>query len=276
MAQCKYCGRSGWFLALTANGLCNNCNPIVSMDVIQRARIINDSLKLVRESKKLDTQLSRCDLIVEHASALMKYEQLGIPTLNPLPSAFVQEYQAMHDQIIVDGLTTEFENARSKAEVAPSVTSKVNLLSKALLKVREYKLKANNPSILDSLEQQISQLIQNIQLAGYLDAARKAEFKGQKKKALDQYYEALYFLKHDDINDSFQQEHISLIESKIAELGGSAILQSEPLQGEAQGGQTSSERTSGGRTSRMPVWSRQTSRRRPLRVVKSMGFPLGG
>ncbi len=223
MAQCKYCGRSGWLLAITANGLCNNCNPIVVMDLVQRVRIINDSLKLVRESKKLDTQLSRCDLIIEHASALMKYEQLGIPTLNPLPSALIKEFQPMHDQIIVDALTSEFENARSKAEVAPSVTIKVNLLSKVLLKVREYKPKANNPSILDSLERQISQLIQDTQLAGYLDSAKKAEFKGQKKKALDQYYEALYFLKHDDIDDSLQQEHISLIESKIAELGGSAI-----------------------------------------------------
>ena len=223
MAQCKYCGRSGWFLTITTNGLCNNCNPIVVMDVAQRVRIINNSVKLVEESKKLDIRLSRCDLIVEHASALMKYEQLGIPTVEPLPSASVQEYQLMHDQIIVDGLTSEFEGARSKAEVVPSVTTKVNLLSKALLKVREYKPKANNPSILDSLEQQISQLIRDTQLAGYLDAARKAEFKGQKKKALDQYYEALYFLKHDDIDDSLQQEHINLIESKIAELGGSAI-----------------------------------------------------
>jgi hypothetical protein len=190
------------------------------MDVAQRARIMSDSIKLVKESKKLDTQLSRCDLIIEHASALVKYEQRGIPTFDPLPSTLVKECRTMHDQIIVAALATEFENVRSKVEIASSVNSKVTLLSKVLLKIREYKPKANNPTVLDSLEQQASQLIQEIQLAGYLDEAKKAEFKGQKKKALDQYYEALYFLKNDQIDDSLQQEHIRFIETKIAELGG--------------------------------------------------------
>ena len=59
------------------------------------------------------------------------------------------------------------------------------------------------------------------QLNAYLDEAKKAEFKGQRKKALDRYYDALYFLKHDEIEDALQQEHLSAIEAKINELGGS-------------------------------------------------------
>lgn len=51
-----------------------------------------------------------------------------------------------------------------------------------------------------------------------LEAARKAEFKGQKKKALDQCQDALYFLYNDEIDDSLQAEKIVEIEAKISEL----------------------------------------------------------
>lgn len=47
MAQCKMCGRKGFFLSVSANGLCKSCEPIVVMDVQQRGRIINDCMKLV-------------------------------------------------------------------------------------------------------------------------------------------------------------------------------------------------------------------------------------
>jgi hypothetical protein len=74
--------------------------------------------------------------------------------------------------------------------------------------------------MLDSLEQQIATEISKTQLNGYLEEAKKNEFKGQKKKALDKYYEALYLLKHDDVDDSLQQDNIQFLESKIKELGG--------------------------------------------------------
>lgn len=87
-----------------------------------------------------------------------------------------------------------------------------------LLKLRDHKDKLTNKNFLEDLERQIISTLHNVQLEGYLDAAKRADFKGQKKKALDQYYEALYFLKHDEIEDSLQMEHISTIEAKIEEL----------------------------------------------------------
>lgn len=232
MAQCKWCGRSGWFLFVDQMGLCSNCLPIVAMDIKQRGRIINDSLKLVRESKKIDTRLTRCDLIVQHASALTNYERHGIPTYDPLPSKLVREFGDLHDEIILDYLKSEFEDARTKVGLSSSVKNKVSLLSKVLLKIRELKKGTKSPAILDPLELQIYQLIHEVQLAGYLDEAKKAEFKGQKRKALDQYYEALYFLKHDEIDDSLQKEHIGFIESKIGELGGAPAAEGTDRRGD--------------------------------------------
>ncbi len=70
------------------------------------------------------------------------------------------------------------------------------------------------------MEKHLKDRIQATQLEAFLEAARKAEFKRQAKKALDSYYDALYFLKHDEIDDVHQAEHIRMIEEKILALGG--------------------------------------------------------
>jgi len=83
MAQCKMCGRKGFFLSVSKDGLCKSCESIVVMDIQQRGRIINDCIKLVNESKNMNTQLSRYDLLKEHVQALLEYEHKRIPTISP-------------------------------------------------------------------------------------------------------------------------------------------------------------------------------------------------
>lgn len=218
MAQCKMCGRKGFFLSVSANGLCNSCESIVVMDVQQRGRIVNDCMKLVAESKNMRTRLSRCDLLMDHAQALLEYEHKGIPTLTPSPSQLLSEYTAMRDQIVLEGVTAEVEKALAKAEIAAAPRTSINEANKALLKIREGKQELRDQAKLDKLEARVRRFSHETQLNAYLEAARKAEFKGQKKKALDQYQEALYFLRSDEIDDSLQAEKIGEIEAKILEL----------------------------------------------------------
>jgi hypothetical protein len=218
MAQCKMCGQKGFFLPVSANGLCNSCEPIVVMDVQQRGRIINDCVELVAESKNMKTRLSRCDLLVEHAHALLEYEQKGIPTISPPPSELLTEYTPMCNQIVLEGVTAEVEKALAKAEIAATSRTSINEANKALLKIRDGKQELHDQTKLDQLEARVRRFSHQTQLNAYLEAARKAEFKGQKKKALDQYLEALYFLRSDEIDDSLQAEKISELEAKIAEL----------------------------------------------------------
>lgn len=218
MAECKMCGRKGLFLLVSANGLCKSCESIVVMDVQQRGRIINDSMKLVAESKNMKTRLSRCDLLIEHAQALLEYEHKGIPTVSPFPSQLLSEYTAMRDQIVLEGVTAEVEKALTKAEIAVKPSTSINEANKALLKIQEGKQELRDQAKLDQLEARVRRFRHEKQLNAYLEAARKAEFKGQKKKALEQYQEALYFLKTDEIEDSLQAEEISKIEAKISEI----------------------------------------------------------
>ncbi len=220
MAQCRYCNRSGFFLSISNNFLCHSCEPIFHLEYSQCFRIIQDSERLVSDSKKLEVRLSRCDLIVEVASALIKFENRNIPTTDPPPSKLVEAYRARKDLLIVEGLKSEGKEVLQKFQVTSATRTKITLLSKFLLRVRSFKGKSNDSHLLDGLDLEINRLIHETQLNSYLDEAKKAEFKGQKKKALDQYYEALYFLRNDDIDDRLQIEHISQVEAKIAELGG--------------------------------------------------------
>ncbi len=218
MAQCKMCGLKGFFLSVSEDGLCKSCESIVVMDIQQRVRIINDCIKLVNESKNMNTQLSRYDLLREHAQALLEYEHKGIPTVSPSPSQFLSEYTTNRDQIVLDGVTAEVEKALDRAEISATTRTSINEANKALLKIREGKKELNDKAKLDQLEARIRHFSHEKQLNEYLEAARKAEFKGKKKKALDQYQEALYFLRSDDIDDSLQEEKIGKIEAKISEL----------------------------------------------------------
>jgi hypothetical protein len=175
-------------------------------------------MKLVNESKNMNVRISRYDLLIEHVEALLEYEKRGIPTIDPPPSKVLSERPELRDKIVVQGVTEEVEKLLAKAEIASSPKTSINEANKALLKIRESKNQLIDKTKLDELETKVKRLSHETQLNSFLDAARKAEFKGQKKKALDQYQEALYFLKTDDVDDSLQAERIGEIETKISEI----------------------------------------------------------
>jgi hypothetical protein len=223
VATCLNCGRSGLFLSVNANRVCNICNIILITEIRQRARLIQESSEIVDKSKKLETRLSRCEFIVECAKALLPYEQKGIPTISPAPSELIDKFTMNQSQIIIDTLRQETEDAIERVKLTTSTKTKLSTLTKTLLRVRDYKDKSANLNPLSQLERQLLDFMHRIQLDAYLEAAEKAQMKGQKKKALDQYYEALYFLRHDEIDDSMQREQITNIETKIAEIDGKVI-----------------------------------------------------
>jgi hypothetical protein len=42
MATCKWCNKSGIFLQITSNGLCNRCNQAIVSDVNQKGQKLVD------------------------------------------------------------------------------------------------------------------------------------------------------------------------------------------------------------------------------------------
>jgi hypothetical protein len=126
----------------------------------------------------------------------------------------------MRRGLIVDGLRAELKEAQDKGAAKTSAKSKCALLSKVLVHVRVLREQQPDLDELGELERDIVTNIQKTQLSDHLDNARRFEFKGQRSRALDRYYEALYLLRHDSISDVLQESQIAPIEAKIRELGG--------------------------------------------------------
>jgi len=212
-------------MSLSNNGLCKSCDPVFLMDVHQRSRIIKESLEIIELSTKLDTQISRCDVVAEHAIELLNYEHNQISTIKPKPSELVTMMKNKKDSLIYDAMKNEATKV-SGEENYGNRKSKVSKLAKLLLKISEYKNKyyedatSDNHTNLASLEKNIKAEIDNLNIAALLDDAQKAEFKKQSKKALDKYYDVLYYINHDSIDDSLQIEKRDHARERIIALGG--------------------------------------------------------
>ena len=217
MARCKWCNKRGLFLSVDSNGLCRDCEHLV-VEVDSRARVLQDSMRLAHEGKTYGTRLSRCELAIEHAEFLLEFEQKGVPTISPSPSSILHEYQDLRTEIKVNEASDISKKAFEKADLATTAKSKERILATAVLKVREVGQGLEERSYVDSLERELRKEIHRVTFDGYLDAARKAEFKGNIKKAIDQYQEALFFIQNDNIDDARQQSEIRNLEAKLKEL----------------------------------------------------------
>ena len=182
MATCAYCNRSGWLLSLTGNGLCHSCDPVVALEVSERARLIRESESIINASTKLETVMSRADFIIDQLKALTLLEEKGVPTVNPRPAELLRRWRPRRDQLICDNLQKTFEDTRKKIATAVSSKTAISALSKVLLRVRDYKSKLLGETSLKGLESAVLKAIHATQLRAYLEAARKADFKGQKKR----------------------------------------------------------------------------------------------
>ena len=218
MATCKVCAKSGWFLSLSEEGLCRNCKTRIALETSGRVRIINESRKLVDKSTNLGTRISRCDIIIEKTKELLKYEELGIHITNPLPSVYIADYTQKRDEIIVETLQTEFQSAAEKVALPGTLASKVGALQKVLSRAQEYAGKVVDREPLDRMAREVLNLISRARLASYMEDADKAVFKGQRKKALDRYLEALYLLEHELANDAHSQSKRQEIEKRVMPL----------------------------------------------------------
>ena len=219
MAECRWCDKRGLFLSVDTNGLCRNCQPLI-IEIRSVTRVLGDSMRLAHEGKTFGTRLSRCDLAIEHAEHLAKFERKGVPTISPPPSTIVSEYRGFRANLVVEEADTVVEGAFEKAGVASTPKAKERALAAGVLKLRELAQELEDSSRINSLEQRIRQEIHRVTLGGYLEGGRKAEFKGNVRKAIDQYQEAFFFIKNDEIDDTRQESEIHEIEAKLKGLTG--------------------------------------------------------
>jgi hypothetical protein len=218
MGECRLCGNKGIFLNISQNGLCRTCDAKVVFIVQQKSKIVSDCIRLVNESKNLDTRMSRLALMIKHLDAIEEYEKKGIPTITPLASELKMKYLAMHDVLIEETIRKQFNEIPTRVESGQSLTTINNAIVKILLTINSQKQYLLDNAYLNKLESDVLSYQNKIKANKFIDNAKKAEFKGEKKKAIDQYQEALFLLKNDRIEDAAQKEEIDQITKKLEEL----------------------------------------------------------
>lgn len=221
MGQCKLCGQSGLFLSVNKMGLCTTCNSAFLLEVQSRYRVYEESGQIINNSKNIDTIGSRARIIFEHLRRFYEFEKKGIDFMEPKASIMLQNLPREIDERFREVLQENIKDLLFKAKINPSPKSKITILSKGLLQIESAKKYLSNNNSLNDIQKELNAIIHKIQLDVFLESAQKAEFKGAKKKALEYYYEALYFLRHDEVADALQHESIQSIEEKIRELDAS-------------------------------------------------------
>lgn len=218
MATCNQCGRSGWFLKVRS-GLCDQCYEPVVRTVLRAKEIFDESLELVNNSKNLNTRLGRCDTALEQLDRLEEYEHLEFVSMHPDFQTARKELAHHKVELVREHLEEKERAARERIETLSTTNAKANQFNKLKQEVRKFE-EILGDTVVEELIGSVDKSINEIRIGDHLEKAKKAEFKGKGKKALDEYYEALYILRTDDVLDDEQHIEISEIEARIEDLGG--------------------------------------------------------
>lgn len=205
-------------MSVNRDGSCAECAATVSRDAANRLRIIQESAKLVDKTTNPDTLMRRLQVLSDNLNALLEYERQGISTITPSPSELLARFERDRTRAIRKSAEHIIESALAKAKVTVSQKSAITTAEKALVKLQVFRRETNDAVDLAGFEARLTDFIHDKQLEGYLEGAKKAEFKGNRKKAIDSYQEALYLLRTDAIDDAEQTRLISEVEAKIEAL----------------------------------------------------------
>jgi len=110
MATCKWCGRSGWILPISANGMCDTCKATEVPLIVRLVQTLPEAQGVVDSTKAIRTRVERCDdlmvtpesTVTEATEALLVIDEarrdygVGHPILDEsehLARRFIQETQ---------------------------------------------------------------------------------------------------------------------------------------------------------------------------------------
>ncbi len=118
MDCCKLCGAKLDSPKENAVKLCRGCELAVTIDVLETARIMRKCEHVVATSTRIQTRLYHCLLLSQKAKWLLRYEKKGISTITPLPSEWILRYNKLYDDIVMDRIFSEVDDAMARAELS--------------------------------------------------------------------------------------------------------------------------------------------------------------
>lgn len=222
MANCLLCGKRGGFfgVSLTKDGLCQPCANTHLPQINNHCRIILESTKIISNSKKVETKLSRTKVAMNSVSALIPYAEKGINTLDPSPEKALEMLEQQRELIVNQFIRDQIHFAREKAKDAATPSGKLGGYAKAIERLNKI---TDDLEDLAPIQYAIAELRSErdeIQFDQLVQKAKVALAKGNKKAALGHYIEAYMALKTDTTPDENQGEKLEQAREKIFELGG--------------------------------------------------------
>lgn len=194
MSGCRYCGCSGWLSALTADGLCGNCEHLVSAEVEQRVRTLAASERDAADTQNASTKLDRMDLAVAQLEALAAYERKGIRTPVDSPERRLKEAQRERDSLLMRTAKEDLDAVMKTVRECKEPERKAKILGDLRLRLKDYIARAGSKGPLPALEHRVRAAAWKVLLDARLNAARAAEKEGRPEAAVRAYREALTLL----------------------------------------------------------------------------------
>lgn len=220
MAKCKNCGRGGLFRSVDRNGLCRTCQPIVLPEIDHQSRTLATSHKAVTNARKADTALSRLAAAIASCDGLIPFADKGIPTTEMDPRELRKIYSDAARSIVEESVRAAFSSARRKAEDGTTDTTKLNGYSKAVADLSGLLDYGFEVAFLEAAVFELRKERDNLKFDLTAQKAAAAIAKGQQKKALDLYIDAMLALANDSTPDDEQEARYEHARAKIIELGG--------------------------------------------------------
>ncbi|GAB4257444.1 MAG: hypothetical protein Kow0092_04340 [Deferrisomatales bacterium] len=162
MKRCKWCGQSKWLGLSRERGLCKRCESVVEADVALREKRIKRALVAMDLASNVDVVVAHCNVILQNAEALLKYERKGIPTVSPSPSQIIHSVKARKDALLADVVRREVRGAQHRAQAAFDPRTKVEILAEAFVKVKGVRAKFTNDRVVDASLAELSRRIREL------------------------------------------------------------------------------------------------------------------
>ena len=187
-----------------------------------RARIESLAVAIDERVPKLDkarastTRLSLLDELIRASEELQAFELQGEPTISPPPSQILPAFRQQREELIRAEIETIVRKAVAAQEAA-DLDKRVGIVQKALQKAAEWEGLLPEGRVAQPVAEPKA-LLHVARLEAIVEEARRHEFKGDARRALDLYQEALYLVLNDEVPDEQQQEEIHALDAKIRTL----------------------------------------------------------
>lgn len=220
MDQCKLCACSGWFFALTKQGLCANCRQLTAMEVSLRRENIDAAKRRIESTHNPQSKLAALDIVAKNLEALERLEDKDIPTIEGSPKARLREAQEQRIALILETARAELQVLLERVEQAKVLDDRRKLLSQFLLTLEEYALQGIRTDEIMRIKTEVRRALRQVELNVILEDARSLEQKSKPQEALSLYREAASFLKKAELDETYRSAQIAKINGCIKALGG--------------------------------------------------------